>query len=36
MYPEYMMKSIKMVEKTRNKRLDIAKKHGKEVFPWYD
>jgi succinate dehydrogenase/fumarate reductase flavoprotein subunit len=33
MYPEYMMKSIKMVEKTRNKRLEIAKKHGKEVFP---
>ena len=33
MYPEYMMESIKMVEKTRNKRLELAKKYGKKVFP---
>ena len=33
MYPEYMMESIKKVEKTRNKRLDLAKKLGKEVYP---
>ncbi|MDO9549142.1 MAG: FAD-binding protein [Candidatus Marinimicrobia bacterium] len=33
MYPNYMMKSIKMVEKTRPKRLELAKKHGKQVFP---
>jgi fumarate reductase (CoM/CoB) subunit A len=33
MYPEYMMESIKKVERTRNKRLDLAKKLGKEVFP---
>ncbi|GAG83175.1 unnamed protein product, partial [marine sediment metagenome] len=25
MYPEYMMESIKMVEKTRPKRVEIAK-----------
>jgi len=33
MYPEYMMESIKKVEKTRNKRLDLAKKLGKKVYP---
>lgn len=33
MYPKYMMESIKMVEKTRPKRLELAKKKGKEVFP---
>jgi fumarate reductase (CoM/CoB) subunit A len=33
MYPEYMMESIKKVEKTRPKRLEIAKKFGKKVFP---
>ncbi len=33
MYPDYMMKSIKMVEKTRPKRLELAKKLGKQVFP---
>ncbi|MEA1986237.1 MAG: FAD-binding protein [Candidatus Marinimicrobia bacterium] len=33
MYPEYMMESIKKVEATRSKRLELAKKHGKEVFP---
>jgi len=33
MYPQYMMESIKMVEKTRNKRLELAKKYGKKVFP---
>ncbi|MCF7792947.1 MAG: FAD-dependent oxidoreductase [Candidatus Cloacimonetes bacterium] len=33
MYPKYMMESIKMVEKTRPKRLELAKKLGKEVFP---
>ncbi len=33
MYPEYMMESIKMVEKTRPQRLELAKKHGKKVFP---
>jgi len=33
MYPEYMMESIKMVEKTRSKRLELAKKYGKKVFP---
>ena len=33
MYPDYMMKSIKMVERTRPKRLELAKKHGKQVFP---
>ncbi len=33
MYPEYMMESIKMVEKTRPKRLELAKKYGKQVYP---
>ncbi len=33
MYPEYMMKSIEMVEKTRPKRLRLAKKQGEQVFP---
>lgn len=33
MYPEYMMESIKKVEATRPKRLAIAKKMGKQVFP---
>jgi succinate dehydrogenase/fumarate reductase flavoprotein subunit len=33
MYPDYMMKSIEMVEKTRPQRLELAKKHGKQVFP---
>ena len=33
MYPEYMMESIKKVEKTRLKRLELAKKYGKKVFP---
>ncbi len=32
MYPEYMMESIKMVEKTRPKRLELAKKFGKQVY----
>ncbi len=33
MYPEYMMESIKKVEKTRPKRLELAKKYGKQVYP---
>jgi succinate dehydrogenase/fumarate reductase flavoprotein subunit len=33
MYPEYMMESIKNVEKTRPERLELARKHGKNVFP---
>jgi len=33
MYPEYMMESIKKVEKTRSHRLEIVKKYGKQVFP---
>lgn len=33
MYPEYMMESIKMVDKTRAQRLELAKKYGKKVFP---
>ncbi len=33
MYPDYMMESIRMVERTRPKRLEIAKKMGKSVFP---
>ena len=33
MYPAYMMKSIKKVERTRAKRLKLAEKLGKEVFP---
>lgn len=33
MYPDYMMKSIELVEKTRPKRLELAKKLGKQVFP---
>jgi len=33
MYPEYMMESIKKVEKTRPHRLEIVKKYGKQVFP---
>ncbi len=33
MYPEYMMESIKMVEMTRPKRLELAKKYGKQVYP---
>ena len=33
MYPEYMMESIRKVEQTRPKRLEIAKVHGKKVFP---
>ncbi|MCP4403999.1 MAG: FAD-binding protein [bacterium] len=33
MYPEYMMESIRKVEQTRPKRLEIARKHGKAVFP---
>lgn len=32
MYPEYMMESIQNVEKTRNKRLELARKYGKQVF----
>ncbi|MFQ6084572.1 MAG: FAD-binding protein [Candidatus Aminicenantia bacterium] len=32
MYPEYMRESIKLVEKTRPKRFEIAKS-GKEVYP---
>ena len=33
MYPEYMFESIKKVERTRAKRLELARKHGKNVFP---
>jgi len=33
MYPEYMNESIKKVEQTRPQRLELAKKHGKNVFP---
>lgn len=33
MYPDYMMESIRMVERTRPKRLEIARKMGKSVFP---
>ncbi len=32
MYPDYMLKSIKNVEKTRAKRLQLAKKYGKQVY----
>lgn len=32
MYPDYMLESIKKVEKTRNKRLELAKKFGKQVY----
>jgi succinate dehydrogenase/fumarate reductase flavoprotein subunit len=32
MYPEYMKESLKLVEQTRQKRLELAKS-GKEVFP---
>lgn len=32
MYPDYMLESIKKVEKTRPKRLELAKKFGKRVF----
>ncbi len=32
MYPEYMQESIKKVEQTRPKRLEIARKYGKKVF----
>ncbi len=33
MYPDYMMESIKKVEATRSKRLELARKYGKQVFP---
>lgn len=33
MYPEYMLESIKKVERTRPKRLELAKKYGKQIFP---
>ncbi len=33
MYPDYMMESIKKVEQTRAKRLELVKKHGKMIFP---
>lgn len=33
MYPDYMMESIRNVERTRTKRLEIARKMGKQVFP---
>lgn len=33
MYPDYMMESIHMVERTRPKRLEIARKKGKSVYP---
>ncbi len=33
MYPDYMMESIHNVERTRPKRLEIARKMGKQVFP---
>lgn len=33
MYPEYMNESIKEVEQSRPQRLELAKKHGKNVFP---
>ena len=32
MYPDYMLESINKVEKTRPKRLELAKKFGKRVF----
>jgi len=33
MYPDYMRESIEMVVRTRPKRLKIARKIGKQVFP---
>jgi len=36
MYPDYMLESIKKVEKTRPKRLALAKKYGKKVFTAMD
>lgn len=33
MYPEYMMESIRKVEQTRSKRLELVKTHGKQIFP---
>lgn len=33
MYPDYMMESIRKVEKTRAHRLELARKYGKKVFP---
>ncbi len=33
MYPDYMMESIKKVEKTRPQRLELVKKYGKKIFP---
>ena len=32
MYPDYMLESINNVEKTRPKRLELARKYGKNVF----
>ncbi len=33
MYPDYMLESIKQVEKTRPERYELSKKYGKQVFP---
>ncbi len=33
MYPDYMLESIKKVEQTRPQRFELAKKHGKQVYP---
>ena len=33
MYPEYMLESMKNVERTRQKRFELAKKYGKKIFP---
>ncbi|MCD4820176.1 MAG: FAD-binding protein [Candidatus Cloacimonetes bacterium] len=33
MYPEYMMESINKVERTRPQRLELARKHGKMIYP---
>ncbi len=33
MYPEYILESIKKVEQTRSERLEIVRKHGKQIFP---
>lgn len=33
MYPEYMLESIKKVEATRPDRLELARKHGKMIYP---
>ena len=33
MYPDYMLESIKKVEETRSKRIELAKLKGTQIFP---